>query len=158
MIASASTVLNAPAALIWEQVQRPAVMQAIAAPLISFTPVHPARFPDRWATGPYAVSMRLCGLIPLGQQTIGIEFPAIDGPDVMRLRDNGHGAVARKWDHHIVIRARTDGRTDYADSVTIDAGWRTPFVWAFAQIFYRHRQRRWHRLVAENFRSLENGT
>jgi len=28
------------------------------------------------------------------------------------------------------------------------------FVWAFAQLFYRHRQRRWRALVASDFRDL----
>ena len=31
------------------------------------------------------------------------------------------------------------------------AGVLTPFIWLFAQLFYRHRQSRWRRLVANGF-------
>ena len=50
------------------------------------------------------------------------------------------------------VQPTADGRTRYSDEVLIEAGLLTCFVWAFAQWFYRHRQRRWRhvaqRLVA----------
>jgi hypothetical protein len=37
------------------------------------------------------------------------------------------------------------------DTVEVRAGVLTPFIWLFAQLFYRHRQRRWRALVARRF-------
>ncbi|NBB24765.1 DUF3703 domain-containing protein [Porphyrobacter sp. SLTP] len=40
-----------------------------------------------------------------------------------------------------------NGGTHYSDEVEVSAGALTPFIWAFAQIFYWHRQRRWRGLA-----------
>jgi hypothetical protein len=45
----------------------------------------------------------------------------------------------------------------YRDRVEVRAGVLTPFIWVFAQIFYRHRQRRWRRLAANGFDYGESG-
>ena len=55
------------------------------------------------------------------------------------------------WDHSISI-STASGRTRYRDTVTIDAGLFTLPVWLFAQVFYRHRQRRWRSLAKRSFR------
>jgi hypothetical protein len=59
-----------------------------------------------------------------------------------RLRDNGHSALIKTWDHRITIASDDQGGTLYRDEVEVRAGLLTPFIWVFAQIFYRHRQRR----------------
>ena len=41
------------------------------------------------------------------------------------------------------------GRTRYTDQVEIRAGWKTPFVWLWANAFYAHRQKKWIRLLKE---------
>jgi len=58
--------------------------------------------------------------------------------------------LIKKWDHRITIDPSGTG-TLYRDHVIIEAGVFTFFIWAFAQIFYRHRQRRWRQLVASGF-------
>jgi len=92
------------------------------------------------------------GLFPIGEQTIGIEYPLEDGRRRI-LRDNGHGALIKQWDHWIFVEPDGEG-TRYTDRVDVDAGLLTPFVSAFARIFYRHRQRRWRRLVQTDFAAL----
>ena len=51
----------------------------------------------------------------------------------------------------IEVAPRADGRTDYRDTVEIHAGLGTLPAWLFAQLFYRHRQRRWRALAARDF-------
>ena len=51
----------------------------------------------------------------------------------------------------ITIEPTGDGRSAYEDRLDIDAGWRTPFVAAFAKAFYAHRQRNWKKLVDSGF-------
>ncbi len=64
-----------------------------------------------------------------------------------RLRDDGYSALISKWDHWITVAPDKDGGTRYSDEVEVSAGALTPFIWAFAQIFYWHRQRRWRGLA-----------
>ena len=59
-----------------------------------------------------------------------------------------------RWDHLITIAPDGPSRTRYRDTVDIEAGLLTPFVWLFAQFFYRHRQRRWRALAQTGFRAL----
>jgi hypothetical protein len=103
--------------------------------------------------GTYLIRMKLFGVFPLGTQWIGIEFPANPAPGVSyAVRDNGYGQLMRVWDHLITLEPTSDGRTRYTDRVEVNAGLLTPFAWFFAGLFYRHRQRRWRRLVRGNFR------
>lgn len=128
---------------VWERVQRSDTLAFVAAPLIAFKPKR-AQFPKIWNTGDYETSMSMFGILPLGPQTIGIEYPVDAGP--MVLRDNGRGLMAKTWDHWIFV-TEEDGGTRYTDRVDVSAGLLTPFVALFARLFYAHRQRRW-RLLA----------
>jgi len=47
------------------------------------------------------------------------------------------------------VEALSGNRSRYTDHVDISAGLLTPGVWLFASLFYRARQQRWKRLLAE---------
>ena len=128
---------------VWARVRQSKTLEYVAAPLISFVPKHRS-FPDIWEEGDYNSSMKLFGFFPLGSQTIGIEYPG--GKDGLVLRDNGHGTMAKVWDHYIFVK-QVGGGTRYTDRVDVSAGFLTPFVALFARIFYAHRQRRWKKLA-----------
>jgi hypothetical protein len=134
---------------VWAEVQRPALLMHVAAPMVRFRPVDPAALPDVWGDGPHVLSMALGGVLPLGRQVIDISRPAPSGA-VRFLRDDGSSAQVRRWDHLISVAPERDG-TRYVDRVEIEAGWRTPVVAAFARRFYRHRQRRLRALAAAGF-------
>jgi hypothetical protein len=151
-----STRLRAEPERVWQQVNRPAALQYVARPLLSFEPVDPPAFPDTWQPREYRVRLKLFGLIPMGWQIMGVEFPdddrAVDEARFPRhLRDNGRGLLIRRWDHRISIDADASGgarMTRYTDRVDIDAGVLTAPVALFARVFYAHRQRRWRRLLS----------
>ena len=90
--------------------------------------------------------MTLFGVVPIGMQTIGIEYPK--GDDGYVLRDNGRGTMISVWDHWIFVEPDEHGGTRYTDRVDVEAGVLTPFVSTFARAFYGHRQRRWQELAA----------
>lgn len=129
-------------------VMTPRLLEYVAAPLLRFTPVDTSGFPPVWSEGAYRVRMQLFGVVPLGEQTIVISFPEV--PRGLAIRDNGHSALIPVWDHLITLEP-TEGGVHYRDRLEVKAGLLTPFVWLFAQAFYRHRQRRWRRLVAAGF-------
>ncbi|GAB5550198.1 MAG: hypothetical protein SangKO_099580 [Sandaracinaceae bacterium] len=145
-----STLLDAPPQRVWDEVNRTALLGYVAAPLLTFEPVDPPAFPERWEERDYHVRLRPFGGGAVGRQTIRIERPSSPG-DVHVLRDNGSGTVARRWDHVMTVEPAAWGRTRYTDRVEIEAGPLTPAVWAVARGFYGHRQRRWRRLVASGF-------
>jgi hypothetical protein len=141
------TVLNASADAVWQSLWRPATLIAVSAPLLRFRPVDPPSLPEVWHPGEARVTLWLFGVIPLGRQVISVSSGE-NAEGAWVLRDNGRGALARRWDHRITITPAPGGRTAYRDEVTIEAGLLTPLVAAFAWVFYAHRQRRWHRLIA----------
>jgi hypothetical protein len=144
-----STFLNAAPDTVREHIRTSKLLRHVNAGLLSFDPIEPPTLPEHWSEGDYRVRVRLFGFVPLGLQTIGIRDP---GPeDDWVVRDEGSGSIARVWDHHIFV-TREGAGSRYTDRVRIEAGILTPFVVLFAQLQYRHRQRRWRRLVKAGFR------
>ncbi len=129
-------------------VATPALLNHIAAPLLRFMALDPTVLPEVRAERRYHVRVLLGGVLPLGRQWIDISrHDAQDGG--FRMRDNGSGDLARRWDHWITITPDNAGGCTYTDDVEVDAGLLTPFVWSFARLFYAHRQRRWRALAAK---------
>ena len=142
-----ATTIDLPPSTVWVQVQTASLLQHIAWPLVRFIPVDRMSFCTFKPSGRYQIKLRLFGLVPFGKQWVvtSLHKPEI-GDWPKRLRDNGHSALIQKWDHWITIAPDDQGGTRYTGEVEISAGVITPLVWAFAQIFYRHRQRRWRGL------------
>ena len=142
-----STMLPRPIDQVWDEVTRPRLLLRVAGGFVAFRAVDPPHWPDRWEPREYLVSLRLVGVLPLGRQVIGIEYPT-SSPDMRVLRDNGRSQLVRRWDHRITLRAGAAG-TVYTDRIEIEAGWLTTLVAGFALVFFRHRQRRLRQLVAQ---------
>ena len=134
----------------WEEVQKPRLLSHVAAPLLKFAPLNAKGFPETSKDGDFFVTMFGFGFLPLGIERIGIST-RIGADEVFYIRDNGGGTLVRSWDHLITIRPDGDELCIYSDTVDISASILTPFVWIFAQLFYRWRQHRWRCLVAGNF-------
>jgi hypothetical protein len=136
----------------WEAIQRPDLMVHISRPLLHMSVEQPHEWPARWEHGQYLVRLRLFGILPAGEQVIRIEDPEVEPPaGHYAVRDRGWGSFAHTWDHEITLAPTPDGRTLYRDRVVVGAGILTPLVAAFAQVFYRHRQRRLRRLASGGF-------
>lgn len=127
------------------------LLQHVASPLVAFQPAPGTTLPERWSIGTHRVRLRLLGCIPFGEQAIVISFP--DTANGFAVRDAGYSRLIRTWDHRITIRSCHDGVV-YSDEVTVRAGVLTPLIWLFAQLFYRHRQRRWRALAETQFTAI----
>ena len=146
------TRLSAPPDVVWTLLQQSETLVRVAKPLLYFRPIVPPHLPLRWERRSYRVSMYAFGVLPLGQQTITIEEPDAhpEAPSGARiLRDNGSGQLVSSWDHWIFVSSHPDGGAAYTDWIDIQAGILTPLIKIFAEIFYRHRQRRWRQVLAE---------
>lgn len=149
MIVDLSTFLANGSEQVAQHLRTPRLLKHVASPLLKFIPCDSTSTPQQWEEGTYWFTLRFLGFIPLGKQAVVISYP--EGSQNFIMRDNGYSALVKQWDHTITLESSGAG-TLYRDRVLIDAGVFTLFVWAFAQVFYRHRQRRLRKLVANGFR------
>ncbi|MCG3165004.1 MAG: hypothetical protein POELPBGB_00764 [Bacteroidia bacterium] len=151
MLFKKTTLLNTDIETAWKHLLKPELLAFIANPLQQFIPVEPDTFPSQWQAGTYKVKLLTLGFIPFGNHSIVIEFPAGNNHETKRLLDNGHGEIIEKWEHLIELKATADNKTLYTDTVKINAGLLTPFIWLYAAIFYSWRQSQWHNLITTGF-------
>lgn len=132
-------------AFAWDKVQTSALLQEVIYPLLRIAPAAGASFPARWEEGQSVHGrLYLFGFLPLGKHVIHIE--RVDA-ERRQIQSRESGGLIRRWDHLVTVRPGDDGQTIYSDEIEIECGWLTPLVWAFANAFYRHRHRRWKRLI-----------
>ncbi len=65
----------------------------------------------------------------------------------MELVSQEKGGVVRRWDHRKWVEEESDLSCLYIDEIDIDAGLLTFFIWAYAHLFNRYRQRRMRQLA-----------
>lgn len=145
MLARISTQLACTENELWEHIGRPSSLQFVASPLVTFVPLEPGVLDSEWEVGrDYPLKLYLFNFIPLGLHTI--QLVKIDrNQNIISSRERG--LLAPVWNHNISFEEIQPGLVRYADEIEIQAGLLTPFVWFFAQIFYRHRQHRWKALL-----------
>ncbi len=135
--------LDAPVDVVWRAIQRPESFVHVAGSWLRFPAAE--RRTDAWKDGGTARGVLLYfGWLPL--QRYNIEIISIDD-ETRTLVSSEHGGVVRSWAHTIYVEKLSEGTCRYTDRVDIDAGWLTWFAVAFANPFYRYRQRRWRRLA-----------
>ena len=147
MLVKVMSVFDCSSQQLFTEMKKTKSLVYIAKPLIKFVPLPEHPLPEVWEEGKYLVNMYLFSFIPLGTQWIVLSVDY----DKLILRDNGYSKWIKKWDHHIYLKDIGNNKTLYADTIEIDAGPLTVFVALFAGIFYRWRQKRWRKLIKNNF-------
>ena len=141
MVVQKTSVFPASRETVFENLRKLETLQYIASPFATFEPVEDAG--AVCAEGEISsYQLRLFGIIPFGNHTIRIIRFSPDG--ISSREGNEHVPV---WDHDITLVNLNDDHTEYTDRVEIHAGWKTVFVWLWANVFYAHRQRKWIRLL-----------
>jgi hypothetical protein len=138
------TILNCPPEVVWDTVQTSSLLLDVIWPFMTLKPVSDETFPERWTEGTVRCRVYLFGILFLGVRTL--QFERIDQVG-REIQTREKDPVVRRWDHRIRVEAMSGGRAHYSDEIEIDAGILTPFVWLFAEGFYRHRQRRWRTIA-----------
>jgi len=145
MLARISTTFDCTAEQLWAEISRPASLRFVAAPLLHFEPLVPGELDGEWAVGKtYALRLSLFGFLPAGEHRITLA--SIDR-ETNLIESKESGALAPVWNHTIRFHPLENGKLHYTDEIEIGAGLLTGVVWAFAHVFYRHRQRRWKVLL-----------
>ncbi len=143
MIVQKTSVFPASRNVVFTKLQRLETLQTIAKPYATFEPV--GAVDPVWTVGATSTyRFRLFGLMPFGTHTIHIV--RFDPEAISSRESNKHVPI---WNHDILLVPVEKNRTEYTDRVEIRAGWKTVFVWLWANAFYAHRQRKWIRLLKE---------
>ena len=146
MLVTISTIMNTNENRLWQKLKKVTSHQYIIFPLLKFKPQRNYTFPETWELGvTYKLKMSLFGFIPLGNHLI--EVIEINENE-KRIVSNEHGSLTKIWNHTVTIRTIDEQKVEYTDKIVIKAGILTFAIWLFAHFFYRHRQRRWKKLLA----------
>jgi ligand-binding SRPBCC domain-containing protein len=136
---------------IWTLLMRVETLQYIAAPWAAFTQVSGEPV---WQEGARVrFRLRIFGL-PLGIHTIDIR--RID-PAAHIIQTFEGNRMVPVWNHRITLTPVDGACTRYTDELVIGAGLLSGAVHFWAWTFYRHRQRKWLKLLANPERS-KSGT
>jgi len=139
-----SSFLPAGAAQIRELLRELATLQYIASPYAQFSPIE-ANASVTWSEGSQTrLNLRIFGLVPLGVHTVRIVRFRDEPCEV--LSEEGNRTVP-VWRHRITLEPYGRALTRYTDEVTLSAGALTFPVSVWAGAFYRHRQKRWRKLL-----------
>jgi hypothetical protein len=141
-----SSVFPAAKDEIFRRLQKLKTLQYIAHPYATFKSVDDTEELTWQEDSAFAFHFKLFALIPFGVHTIKvIQFDIEKG--IYTQEGNKHVPV---WNHKIILEKIDENTTKYTDIVEIQAGWKTLFVYLWANCFYAHRQRKWKRLLKRN--------
>ena len=125
----------------WDALHTPEVFRSVSAPFTVFRTPASAPLPDRFSPDTdYEVTVWAMGIAPLGRQIIHLQ-DEVTGWHQRTVTDVGRGvsgplALLRDWKHEMTLTARSDGTTDFSDTLTAKAGLLTPFAWLGLQVFW----------------------
>ena len=145
MFVKKTSIFPASKDAIFQKIKKPETLQYIAKPYAAFEPVSNTENGSWMVGSTSSYRFRLFGIIPFGTHTIHIVRFDPDG--IISRENNEHVPV---WNHNITMVSLDDDHTEYTDRVEIHAGWKTVFVWLWANLFYAHRQKKWIRLLEES--------
>ena len=137
--------LNIPADSAWNLVKQSQTLVYVCRGLLSFDGSD--RFPKEWREG-YIFSTRLkfFGIIPAWKHSL--QFILISDKSMVIFTEE-KGGIVQKWNHEIKFEIKSESSCFYTDTVEINAGIFTPFVWLFANVLYKYRQCRWKYLIKQ---------
>jgi hypothetical protein len=145
MLAHISTTFDCTAEQLWDEISRPASLRFVSAPLLHFEPLVRGDLDSEWVVGkPYPLRLFLFGFLPAGEHRITLV--TIDRAANL-IESQESSALSPVWNHTIRFHPLGEGKLHYTDEIEIRAGLLTGVIWAFAHLFYRHRQRRWKKLL-----------
>lgn len=146
MTAEITTVFNSTAEKLWSRIGQPSSLQYVSAPILYFFPENGTDLNAEWQTGQeYRLKLYMFKFIPLGGHRIVLKKIDTMNNEIISSES---GLLAKTWNHTIRFRDIDGKRISYTDIIEIRAGILTFAVLLFSLCFYRHRQRRWKRLLA----------
>ena len=146
-----ASVLPAEADRVWEAMKHPASFLYVCRGVLGLPGL--AGRTSGVVEGEVGTSwLMLFHLIPLHRHTIHIV--RVDD-EAREIETEEKGGVVRRWHHVLRVEPRSDGSSQYSDTVDVDAGVLTPVVAFLGTKLYRYRQRRWRRLALRHLQDRQ---
>ncbi|MGN0667556.1 MAG: hypothetical protein ACI4KF_13685 [Huintestinicola sp.] len=143
MTVKKASVFPASKEVIFEKLQKLKSLQYIAYPYATFTPMDGIDELIWEEDSTSSFKFKMFGVIPFGIHTINVvRFGRDEG--IYTIEGNKYVPV---WNHEIILEEIDELHTKYTDIVSIEAGWKTVFVYLWAKAFYSHRQKKWLKLL-----------
>jgi hypothetical protein len=143
-IIKVSSIFPALPDAIWPLLMRLDTLRYIAAPWAVFAPAGSQDGAIWRENESYCFRLRIFGVLPLGIHTVRIQTLDSAGYNIQTAEENKFVPV---WKHKITLIPQGADSSFYTDEVEIDAGLLTGLVYCWGTAFYRHRQRKWLRLL-----------
>lgn len=137
--------------VVFEKLKELKTLQHIAYPYAAFSPKN-GKNDMQWKEGEtFTFDFKLFGFIPFGTHTIKVkEFSETQ----FSIYTNESNTYVPIWNHRIYLTSINSNSTVYTDEVEINAGWKTVFIYWWANCFYAHRQKKWVKLLSAD--SIKN--
>lgn len=130
--------------LFWGRIQNVSSLVEICKPLISFKS-YSGDIPSKWdISKTYQLKLSMYQIFPALKHTICIKSMNNCSYEVVSAEYN---KVVTIWNHIIGMKKLSDNKTTYTDVVDIYAGKLTYVVALWAIHFYKHRQKKWRKLL-----------
>lgn len=143
--AKISTTIKTNENTMWMELQKIASLMHVASPILKFKPQKGSFVSEKWVLGSeYKFKLYLFGIIPIGDHFIKL---AELNQEENKIVSHERGSLVKVWNHTIKWDAIDDQTIVYTDGIEISAGIMTLSIWLFAHIFYRHRQKKWNKLL-----------
>lgn len=143
---SISSCFPAKADVIWELLQKIETLQYIAAPYAYFRRTDPSADMIWREKAVFHFKLRIFGFIPVSLHTIQIN--TFDRATYL-VKSTESNRFVSVWKHTIILKPGDDGTTGYTDEVEIGAGFLTSMISLWSKFFYKHRQKKWRRLLTQ---------
>ena len=145
MIARISTYFDCTEEKLWKKIIEPKSLQFVASPILSFKPLVKGDLDDKWVIGKtYELKLYFLNILPLGRHRIKIVTINRESNTIVSTESS---TLVPVWNHTVRLGQCEQNKLIYTDEIEIKAGWLTMATWVFAQLFYRHRQKRWKILL-----------
>jgi hypothetical protein len=139
-----NTILNNSIDKIWNKLVDIETLIYICKPMATFKIVSNEQYMKWELNREYIFKLFIFGFIPFGYHKIVLEI--IDEENKI-IKSKEHNTIVKIWNHTIIIRKIEENTIEYIDEVEIYAGIFTLFIALWGTIFYKHRQKKWRKIV-----------
>lgn len=144
-IISVTSTFDCPPENIWGKLQNVDTLIEICKPKASFKSI--SEIPEKWEKNIiYKFKLFIYGFIPVGTHEIRLVDVNESKKEIL---SEEHNSVVKVWNHLISMAEIEGNRTLYTDVVELNAGIFTYFTALWSISFYKHRQRKWRKIIQQ---------
>ena len=140
---SVSSTFDCPPEIMWKKLLDFDTLIEICSPKASFKSV--SEKPQKWEENiVYKFKLFIYGFIPFGKHEILLESI---NESRKEIQSREHNKIVKIWNHLISMSKTENGKTSYTDIVELYSGVFTYFTALWSISLYKHRQRKWCKII-----------